>query len=66
MEFSEYFHLELSGLLIQTSVGTEQWFGRLAHEAFGVTLIGGIENGLALFEDARGLAVVNHGWRQQA
>ena len=37
------------------------WFGGLADEAFGVDAIGGIENGLALFEDERGLVVVDHG-----
>jgi len=38
-----------------------EWSGRLADEAFGVDAIGGIENGLALFEDERGLVVVDHG-----
>ena len=38
-----------------------EWFGRLADEAFGVDAIGGIENGLALFKDERGLVVVDHG-----
>ena len=32
----------------------QEWFRRLAHEAFGVDAIGGIENGLTLFEDERG------------
>src|ERR1022692_3017102 len=43
-----------------------EWFRRLAHEAFGVDAIGGIENGLTLFEDERGLVVVNHGRGEQA
>ena len=47
-------------------VGTAAWFGGLAHEAFGVDAIGGIENSLTLFEDERGLVVVDHGRREQA
>src|SRR6202049_3732607 len=35
-------------------------------EAFGMDAVGGIENGLALFEDERGLVVVDHGRREQA
>jgi hypothetical protein len=46
--------------------GDQGRFGRLADEAFGVDAIGGIENGLALFEDARGLVVVDHGRGEQA
>ena len=34
-------------------------------EAFGMDAIGGIENGLALFENERGLVVVDHGRRHQ-
>ena len=34
-------------------------------EAFGMDAVGGIENGLALFEDERGLLVVDHGRREQ-
>jgi len=41
-----------------------EWFGRLADEAFGMDAIGGIENGLTLFEDERGLVVVDHGRRE--
>ena len=35
-------------------------------EAFGMDAIGGIENGLALLEDERGLVVVDHGRSEQA
>ena len=38
----------------------------MVDEAFGMDAIGGIENGLALFEDERGLVVVDHGRREQA
>ena len=34
-------------------------------EAFGMRLISRVENGLALFEDERGLLVVNHGRCEQ-
>ena len=40
-------------------------FGGLAHEAFGIDSIGGIENSLALFEDERSLVVADHGRREQ-
>ena len=43
-----------------------EMFRRLPHETFRVRLIRHIENRLTLFEDARGLPVVNHRWRQQA
>jgi hypothetical protein len=43
-----------------------KWFRRLAHEPFGVDAKGGIENNLALFEDERGLVVVDHGGCKQA
>ena len=35
-------------------------------EAFGMDAIGGIENGLAPFEEERGLLVVHHGRGEQA
>ena len=35
-------------------------------EAFGMDAVGGIENGLALFEDERGLVVVDHCRCEQA
>jgi hypothetical protein len=41
------------------------WFRGLTHEAFGMSSISGIENGLALFEDERGLLIVDHGRREQ-
>jgi hypothetical protein len=51
---------------IQISVGTAGGFGSLTDEALGVDTIGGVENGLALFEDERGLIVVDHGRGEQA
>src|SRR5208283_1062699 len=42
------------------------WFGGLVDEAFGMDAIGGIENGLALFEDERSLVVVDHSRSEQA
>jgi hypothetical protein len=42
------------------------WFRCLVDEAFGMDAIGGIEHGLALFENERGLVVVHHGWGEQA
>jgi len=38
----------------------------MAHEAFGVDAIGGIQNGLTLLEDERGLLVVNQSRCEQA
>ena len=35
------------------------WFRCLVDEAFGMDAIGGIEHGLALLENARGLVVVH-------
>ena len=52
--------------MIQTSVGSGSGFGGLADEAFRVAAIGSIENELAVWRIDRGLAVVDHGWGQQA
>src|ERR1039457_6231106 len=43
-----------------------EWFRRLAHEAFGVDAIGGIENGFGPVEDEGGLGVGDHGRGEQA
>ena len=55
------------GWFVDPDLGRDHfWFGGLADEAFGMDVIGGIENGLALFEDERGLVVVDHRRCQQA
>ncbi len=64
MEFSDVFSPVLGGLLIQTSVGTAADLGAW-RRSVRVDAIGGIENGLALFEDERGSVVVDHGRREQ-
>ena len=41
-------------------------FRRTLHKSFGVNKIGGVKNGLAFFDDERGLAVMEHRRSQQA
>ena len=41
-------------------------FRRTRHKSFGVGDIGGVENGLALFDDGISQAIVKNGWSQQA
>ena len=60
MESSEFF-ICVERFVDPDLGGRCEWFGGLVDEAFGVDAIGGIENGLALFPDQRGLVVVDHG-----
>jgi hypothetical protein len=65
MEFSEFFICV--EWFVDPDLGWDRrWFWCLADEALAMEAIGGIENGLALFEDDRGLVVVHHGRREQA
>jgi hypothetical protein len=50
--------------LIQTSV-EPLLVWKAGDEAFGMDAIGGIENGLALFENERSLVVVDHSRGEQ-
>ena len=59
-EFSEFFHVSWTGLLIHASVGTAGGVGSVSHEALWMKLVGGIEHLLALFEDEVRLVVVDH------
>ena len=63
-EFSEFFHVSWTGLLIHASVGTAGGFWSASHEAFRMKLIGGIEYLLALLEYSVGLVVVEHRRRE--
>ena len=63
-EFSEFFHVSWTGLLIHASVGTAGGSGSASHEAFRMKLIGGIEYLLALFENSVRLVVVDHRRRE--
>jgi hypothetical protein len=56
IEFSEFFICV--EWFVDPDLGWNRgWFWCLADEAFGMEAIGGIENGLALFADDRGLVV---------
>ena len=55
------------GRLVDPDFGGEKgWFGGASDEALRVTLVSNIEHILPLPQDAFRLAIVNHGWRQQA
>ena len=55
-----------AGLLIHTSLGRAGVLWSASHEALRVKLVSNIEHILALPQDVFRLAIVNHGWRQQA
>ena len=52
--------------MIQSSVGAASGFGRFANEAFGMSQVGGIQNGAALFDGGGCKTIMNDSRREKA